>query len=80
MSETVIKSEVVCAPVLTFTQSDANHASSLCPVQLVKDKQNILYVMAAIDKSMIESHIGKLFVIHHVRDEDNQNGAIAGEW
>lgn len=71
---------IICAPVLTFTQADANYVAGLCPYEYVDDKENILFVIPSLTKETIEKRQGILFIVHHVKDKETGETKIAGEW
>jgi len=79
--ETKVKpAQILCAPVLTFTQSDANIVANKCPCTLVDGKDNVLFVMPILEKEGIEKREGKLIVVHHTKDKTTGEEKVESEW
>lgn len=72
--------DIICTPVLTFTQSDANHVAGKCPYKFVEGKENLLAVFPFLDKEGIESRTGVLHVVHYVKNDKTDEQGIEGEW
>ena len=72
--------QIVCNPVLNFTQADANHIVSLCPYKPVENKKNLILVLSSLDKDGIEKRQGSLFTVHMTQEEDGTGQKIEGEW
>jgi hypothetical protein len=72
--------QILCAPVLTFTQSDANLVADKCPCTPIDGKGNILFVIPVLDKEGIEKHMGKLIVVHHTKDNVTGEEKVESEW
>jgi len=79
--ETKVKpAQILCAPVLTFTQSDANIVANKCPCTPIEGKGNVLFVMPLLDKEGIEKREGKLIVVHHTKDNVTGEEKVESEW
>lgn len=74
------KISILCAPVLTFTQADADHVSGLCPIQYVDGKSNIVIVVPALSKEMINDRKGQLHIVHLIKDLVTDEEKVVGEW
>ena len=74
------KVTVLCAPVLTFTQADADHVSGLCPIEHVDGKSNIVIVVPALSKEMITDRKGQLHIVHLTKDLVTDEEKVVGEW
>jgi hypothetical protein len=72
--------QVLCAPTLIFTQADANYVASLCPYHNKEGKQNIVFVMGGMTKESIEKREGRMYVIHHTKDEKTGEEKVESEW
>jgi len=79
--ETKVKpAQILCAPVLTFTQSDANIVANKCPCTPIEGKGNVLFVMPLLEKEGIEKREGKLIVVHHTKDNVTGEEKVESEW
>ena len=79
-SEKAKPAQILCAPVLTFTQADANFAANKCPCTPIDGKGNILFVLPMLDKEGIEKREGKLIVVHHTKDNTTAEEKVESEW
>ena len=74
------RAEIICGPVLTFTQADANSVSERCPYQYVNDAKNTMLVLPMpLTAELINERKGILHVAHYSQKEGEQI-KLEGEW
>jgi hypothetical protein len=71
---------ILCAPTLIFTQADANYVASLCPYNHKENAENIVFVMGSMTKESIEKGEGRMYVIHHSKDNVTNEEKVESEW